>query len=172
MIQVPASTPAKSGKNAGNVTVYAWPTAIKPEDNATGLPTKDGKVMVNVSGDTFQVSQFETHAEIVSAAGSQEAYERVTLELYNAKLSSAQLQTARQAFGKLTAAPLDVLAYVRERVAAFDVTSLFSVKERAAKGSAGPRGVRAELANLATAAEEMSKEDLLAAILALSAKSK
>jgi len=171
MIHVPAATPSTSGKTKGHVTTYEWPTSIKPEDNATGLPiNKAGKVVVNVSGDAFTVAQFESHAEFQSAAG--EHYETCVLDLINDKLHAAQLQRARSGFGKLAVAPLDVLAYVVERISTFDVASLWTPTEKAEKGTKQTRGVRAELANLTLAAESMSKEDLLAAIMALSAKTK
>ena len=171
MIQVPAATPAETGKNKGNVAVYEWPTAIKTEDNATGLPlNKAGKVIVAVAGDSFTVAQFETHDEFKNTVG--ENYESIVLDMANTKLAAGQVQRARSAFGKLTLAPADIVAYVRERVASFDIAAFFAPHVAAEKGAKQSRGVRAELSNLATAAESMSKEDLLAAILALSAKSK
>lgn len=171
MIQVPAATPATTGKNKGNVTQYEWPTAVKTEDNATGLPVNaKGKVIVKVPGDAFTVAQFETHDEFKTAAGDH--YEAVVLEMANAKLSAGQVQRARAAFAKLSVAPLDVVAYVVEKIRTFDVAEYFTPATKAEKGSKQTRGVRAELSNLATAAESMSKEDLLAAILALSAKTK
>jgi hypothetical protein len=168
MIHVPAATPAATGKNKGKVQSYTWPTAIKPEDNATGLPVHKDKVSVVVSGDSLTVAQFESYDEIRSVAGDQ--YERTALELFNAKLSAAQLNTARGKTGKLTIAPLNVIEYVRGVISAFDVASLFAPP--AAKAEKASRGVRAELANLTAAAESMSKEDLLAAIAALANKTK
>jgi hypothetical protein len=171
MINVPAATPATSGKNRGNVQSYEWPTAIKTEDNTSGLPVNaKGKVTVTIAGDSFEVRQFETYAEVRETVG--EHYESAALELFNAKLHSGQVNGARQAFAKLTAAPLDIVAYVRERVAAFDLSTFFAPVVRASGAAKQPKGVRAELANIANAAESMSKEDLLAAILALSAKTK
>lgn len=171
MIQVPAATPAETGKNKGNVAVYEWPTAIKPEDNATGLTVnKADKVVVKVSGDSFTVAQFESHDEFKNTVG--EHYDAIVLDMANTKLAAGQVQRARSAFGKLTLAPADIVAYVIERVASFDVAAFFTPQSKAEKGTKQTRGVRAELSNLATAAESMSKEDLLAAILALSAKSK
>lgn len=170
MRNVPAATPATSGKNKGNITVYSWPTAIKAEDNATGLPIVKDKVTVNISGGDFEVAQFETADEVRQSAG--EHFDSFVLELANAKLAAAQLNRGRTGFAKLTLAPADIVAYVRERIATFDVASLWTPAEKAAKGSSGPRGVRAELAQLTAAADSMSKEDLLAAIMALSAKTK
>jgi len=171
MIEVPAATPAETGANKGKVQNYDWPTSIKPEDNATGLPVNaKGKVAVSIPGNELTVRQFETYQEIRDVAGDQ--YERVALEVFNAKLSAAQLQTARAKTGKLTLAPADVIAYVRGVIAAFDVASLFAAPAEKTAKSAASRGVRAELANLTAAAENMSKEDLLAAIAALASKTK
>ena len=171
MIQVPAATPATSGKNKGSVAVYEWPTAIKPEDNATGLPiNKAGKVAVNVAGDAFTVAQFESHAEFQSTVG--EHYEAIVLDMANTKLAAGQVQRARSAFGKLTLAPADIVAYVVERIASFDIAAFFAPHVAAEKGTKVNRGVTAQLKNVADNWNSLSDDEKLAAILAIANKTK
>ena len=170
MRKINAASPATSGKNKGNVNAYVWPTAIKVEDNATGLPVNNGKVTVSIAGDAIQVSQFDSFAEIESQAGAH--FQDFVLDVVNARLAAGQLQSARSGAAKLTLAPADVVAYAAERIAAFDVASLWTPTERTVKTGSKAKGITADLRVLSANVEAMSHEDLVAAIMAMSAKIK
>lgn len=164
MRTVPAATAATSGANKGKVQPYQWPTAIAADQNVTGLPTnKAGKVSVSLPGDALTIREVESFEECQTLAG--ENFQNAVVELFNARVGAAQLARARVAFGKLTVAPADAVAFAQSKI---DETDLAAIFAPAAEGAKAKRsGVTAQLAAVAANIDSMSEADLRAIILKL-----
>jgi hypothetical protein len=166
MRTVPAATPAETGKNKGVVQPYQWPTSIAADQNVTGLPTnKAGKVCVSLPGDGLSVRELESADECRQLAG--ENFDAAVLELFNARISAAQLARARVAFGKLTVAPSDSVAFAQSKIDETDLAAIFAPAPEAKQKKAG---VTAQLAAVAANIDTMSEADLRAIILKLAGK--
>jgi hypothetical protein len=150
-----------SGANKGKPRTISFATGIAVE-NANGLPIKDGKVMVEMSAATPQVWEFASADEVRAAAGAH--LDSFLLDAANAKAKSDVRSGLTTEFRKLSLAPSDIPAFVASICDKYTPESVFTPAER---GTSGPRGIKAELAGLQAAAENLSKADLLAAIAKL-----
>ena len=162
------SATVNSGKNKGQAVTLAFSTGIKPENNTTGLPVSGDKVQLNVSPADILVPHFETADEVREAAGDNLG--AFLVDAANERARYVARKDITSEARKLTLAPTNIVEWVQGIAARITHASIFVKDEKAAKGGSKPRGVKAELANLTAMANEMSKEDLLAAIAALASK--
>lgn len=150
----------ENGKNKGNARTISFATGIKPE-NANGLPVEKDKVMVEMSAATPTVIEFASADEVRSFAG--EHLDTFLLSAANSAAKAAVRSKLTTEFRKLDLAPSDIPAFVTSLCDSITEASLFEPTTR----SGGRTGIKQELASLQSAAADMSKEDLLAAIAAL-----
>lgn len=168
MRRIPAATPAETGANKGKVQPYEWPTGIAADQNVTGLPVNaKGKVTIALAGDALTVQEPETFAECQELAG--EHFETAVLDLFRTRIVAAQLAKARVAFGKLTVAPSDAVAYAQSKIDETDLAAIFAPAERKATG-ARKSGVTAQIAAVASNVDSMSAEELRAFITQMAAR--
>ena len=156
----------ETGKNKGNPATLSFATGISPE-NSNGLPVEKGKVFLSVQKDIPQVVEFDSADEVRAIAG--ENFDAFVLEAANDLMRSLVRNALTADARKLTLPPSDLSAWVNsvcERITP-DVAFTPADKQTRAKG---PRGVKAEISNLAARASSMSQEELLAQIQALAAK--
>ena len=167
MRRIPAATPAETGANKGKVQPYQWPTGIAADQNVTGLPlNKAGKVSITLPGDSLTVQEPETFEECQSLAG--EHFQTAIVDLFRARVVAAQLGRARAAFGKLTVAPTDAVAYAQSKIDETDFAAIFAPSE--GKTATRKSNVTAQIAAVASNVDNMTADELRAFITAMAAK--
>ena len=159
-----------SGKNKGQARSISFATGIAAE-NANGLPvSKNGKgenvVSISFSPALPTVHVFESADEVRSIAA--ENFDTFVVDAANDRARSAVRSALTTEARKLSLPPQDLPGWINTVCQSITPAGLFV--PAAAAATATKRGVKAELANLAQAAQNMSHEDLLAAIAALASK--
>ena len=149
----------QSGKNKGQPRTLKFSTGID-KANANGLPIENGNVLVEISAAAPQVIEFANADEVRAAAGSH--LETFLVTAANAAAKAAARSKLTTEFRKLSLPPSDPAVFVTDLCNSITAESLFEPTVRS-----GRVGIKQELTQLTTAAESMSKEDLLAAIAAL-----
>lgn len=160
------SATVESGKNKGTPATLSFATGISPE-NSNGLPVEKGKVFLSVQKDIPQVVEFDSADEVRAIAG--ENFDAFVLEAANDLMKTLVRNALTADARKLTLPPSDTPAWVRSVCERITPDVAFAPTE-SKKGAKGPRGVKAEISNLAARAASMSAEELLAQIQALAAK--
>lgn len=160
------SATVETGKNKGQPSLLTFATGISP-DNANGLPVSGGKVYVEVVKDVPTVVEFDSADEVRAIAG--ENFDAFVLDAANAHMKSLVRNAITADARKLTLPPNNVADWISGICTRITPELAFApvVKE---KGTKAPRGVKAEVSNLAARASEMSQQELLDAIAALAAK--
>lgn len=161
------SATVESGKNKGASRSVSFATSIAPE-NANGLPVNNGKVHIAISPANITVPEVASADEVRALAG--DAFDDFVVESFRSAAKQAVRNALTSEARKLTLPPSSVSEWAAGIADAITHASLFEVEERSAKK--GPRGVKAEVLQLSQAAANMSHEDLLAAIAALTSKLK
>lgn len=166
MNTIPAASEAKSGENKGKIPAFSWATKTAPE-NAPGAKVEGGKVILEVPGDSFNVSQFESKDEILAAAG--EHFDGWLLNSVNALIRAAQLRARSTAASKLELLPSNPVEWARSEKFAFDAAAFFAPTERSANAA-----VKAEVASALTALESgaISQDEVIARLKAMLAGAK
>jgi len=151
----------ENGKNKGQARTISFATGIAKE-NANGLPVDSkGVVSIEMSAALPTVIEFESADEVRSFAGA-----HLDTFLLNAANSAAKASVRSKLtteFRKLDLAPSNVSVFVAGLCDSVTETSVFEPSTR----GGGRTGIKQELASLQAAAENLSKEDLLAAIAKL-----
>lgn len=157
----------ESGKNKGASRSVSFATSIAAE-NANGLPVNNGKVMLSISPAVITVPDVASADEVRALAG--DAFDDFVVESFRSLAKQNVRNALTSEARKLTLPPSSVSDWAASIADAITHASLFETEERSAKK--GPRGVKAEVLQLSQAAANMSHEDLLAAIAALTSKLK
>lgn len=160
------SAMVESGKNKGNPATLSFATGISPE-NSNGLPVEKGKVFLSVQKDIPTVIEFESADEVRAIAG--EHFDDFVLEAANDLMKTLVRNALTADARKLTLPPSDLSAWVRSVCERITAETAFAPVEKQTRAK-GPRGVKAEISNLAARAASMSPDELLAQIQALAAK--
>lgn len=160
------SATVETGKNKGQPSILTFATGISPE-NANGLPVSGGKVYVEVVKDVPTVIEFDSADEVRAIAGDN--FDAFVLGAANAHMKSLVRNAITADARKLTLPPSNIADWISSVCGRVTAESAFTPVVRE-KGTKAPRGVKADVANLAAMAGQMSQEELLAAINALAAK--
>jgi hypothetical protein len=142
-----------SGKNKGTPTKpLSFASGIKPENNTSGLPVDNGKVMLRVSAGDLTISEVESAYEVRELTG--EHFDTFVVDWANDHIKSRYRQHLVASARGVSLAPSNIVEWFREKIADLSVASIFTLKERAEKKAASS-SAKAFLASAATITPEM-----------------